>query len=50
MKSHLYQQLSTLDQKLLIDLFKAAEQSNVTEYVHTLGYSRIITLVERTYS
>ncbi|XP_069131656.1 uncharacterized protein [Argopecten irradians] len=41
-----FQQLSSEDQSLMLNLAKAAENGTVTAYIEQVGYSKVFALVE----
>ncbi|CAC5370468.1 unnamed protein product [Mytilus coruscus] len=48
MQTHLYTSMNQQDKQLIVDLFVAAQHHNVTEFIHKIGYSKVLALVERT--
>ncbi|XP_063398913.1 uncharacterized protein LOC134683532 [Mytilus trossulus] len=46
MQTHLYTTMNQQDKQLIVDLFVAAQHHNVTEFIHKIGYSKVLALVE----
>ncbi|CAG2244679.1 unnamed protein product [Mytilus edulis] len=46
MHTHLYTTMNQQDKQLIVDLFVASQHHNVTEFIHTIGYSKVLALVE----
>ncbi|XP_071122944.1 uncharacterized protein [Mytilus edulis] len=46
MHTHLYTTMNQQDKQLIVDLFVASQHHNVTEFIHKIGYSKVLSLVE----